>query len=276
MASPTSDPLLATPTSPSASVPEAAPALFDGHADYLLRIADTPLVLAQRLAEWVGAAPTLEEEMALANFALDLLGQATLVLDHAARMYDDGRSADDLAFLRTDREFTNLLLAELPIGDFAVTIVRQVLYEAWASVWWPALATSADPQLAGIAAKAARETSYHLDHSVGWLVRLADGTDESRARVAAAIELLWPFFGECLLADELDQRAAAAGVAPLPSSLADALLARIADIFAAAQLPVPDDAYWQRGGRQGLHTEHLGHLLAEMQVLQRQHPGAIW
>ena len=244
---------------------------------HLERIADSALVLAQRLGQLVGSAPTLEEEMALANVALDLLGQATMVYEHAATLAADGRSADDFAYLRDERAFRNLLLCERPNGDFAHVVVRSVLYETYAWPMWSALTASSDETLAAIAGKAVKETAYHVRHAGDWLARLGDGTDESRARVEAALADLWPYAGEALLDDDVDIAVAEAGIAPLNASLAAARGEQVAALFAAATLQVPaDEAWWQQGGRQGMHTEHLGHLLAELQSLARMHPGAKW
>jgi ring-1,2-phenylacetyl-CoA epoxidase subunit PaaC len=243
----------------------------------LLRVADTPLVLAQQLGAWVGSAPTLEEELALANIALDLLGQATLVLERAADIEGAGRDADALAFLRDAGDFRNLLLAERPNGDFAHTIFRQLMYECWAAELWQALTASSDEMLAGIAGKAVLETRYHLEHVGGWFVRLADGTDESRRRMDAAIEALWPYVREPFAdTDEVDEVVAAAGIVPLAAQLEPAWLARVTEWFAAAGLQAPKHGHVHTGGRFGRHTEGLGHILAELQFLQRAYPGAVW
>ncbi len=245
---------------------------------YLLRLGDSTLVLSHRLTEWVAHAPTLEEEMAIANIALDLLGQARALLTHAGAVEDAGRDEDALAYHRDAGGFRNLLLVEQPNGDFAQTVLRQFLYDAYAVELWTLLAaTSAEQTLRGIAAKAVTESTYHVAHSGEWVVRLGDGTDESHARVGAALEELWPFTGELFMTDEIDAAVAAEGVAPPASQLAGPWRARVEDVLGRATLPVPSSEAWmQRGGKQGRHTEHLGPLLAQMQFLQRAYPGTTW
>jgi ring-1,2-phenylacetyl-CoA epoxidase subunit PaaC len=242
----------------------------------LLRVGDSCLVLAQRLTAWCGHAPALEEDIALANVALDLLGQARGLLTRAGELEGAGRGEDALAYLRDDTEYRNLLLVEQPNGDFGHTMLRQLLFDAWAVELWPALAGSADEVVAGIAAKAAKESAYHLKHSSGWVVRLGDGTEESHRRMVAALERLWPYAAEAFLDDDVDVAAAQAGLVPLPSTLLPAYRKRVEAVLLDATLPVPPDPWWQRGGRQGLHSEHLSRLLAEMQVVHRAHPGAQW
>jgi ring-1,2-phenylacetyl-CoA epoxidase subunit PaaC len=242
----------------------------------VLRLGDTCLVLAQRLSGWCGHAPALEEDIALANIALDLLGQARGLLTRAGELEGAGRDEDRLAYLRDAPEFRNLLLAEQPNGDFAHTVVRHFLWDCFAVELWPALATSSDEALAGIAAKAAKEATYHLRHSSSWVVRLGDGTEESRARTLAALDDLWPYAGEALLDDDVDRAAADAGLVPLPSSLEPGWRKRVAEVLVEATLPVPPDPWWQRGGKQGRHSEALTYLLGEMQVLHRADPDAQW
>lgn len=242
----------------------------------LLRVGDSCLVLAQRLTAWCGHAPALEEDIALANVALDLLGQARGLLTRAGELEGAGRDEDALAYLRDDTEYRNLLLVEQPNGDFGHTMLRQLLFDAWAVELWPALAMSSDEVVAGIAAKAAKESAYHLRHSSGWVVRLGDGTDESHRRMVAALESLWPYAAEAFLDDVVDVAAAEAGLVPLPSTLLPAYRKQVESVLLDATLPVPPDPWWQRGGRQGLHSEHLSRLLAELQVVHRAHPGAQW
>jgi ring-1,2-phenylacetyl-CoA epoxidase subunit PaaC len=246
------------------------------HCRYVLRLADTNLVLAQRLGEWVGHAPALEEDLGLANVALDLLGQARLLLAHAGALEGRGRGEDALAYLREESEYLNLTLVEQPNGDFGETIVRQFLFDAWQLGLYEALATSKDGPLGAIAAKGSREAAYHLRYSAGWLVRLGDGTGESRSRVAASLERLWPFTNELFDGDEVDRAVASAGIGPLPESLRDGWSRRVDATLAEATLDRPGPAPFAWYGKQGRHSEHLGYLLAEMQSLHRAHPGANW
>jgi ring-1,2-phenylacetyl-CoA epoxidase subunit PaaC len=248
----------------------------DHAVEALLRVGDSCLVLAQRLTAWCGHAPALEEDIALANVALDILGQARGVLTRAGEIEGAGRDEDALAYLRDAPDYRNLLLVEQPNGDYGVTMLRQLLFDAWAMELWPALTSSSDPVLAGIAGKAAKEAAYHVRHSASWVVRLGDGTEESHRRMVAALDLLWPYAGEAFLDDEVDVAAAESGLMPLPSTLAPSYRKRVEAVLAEATLPLPPDPWWQRGGRQGQHTEHLSHLLAEMQVVHRAHPGASW
>ncbi len=251
-------------------------ATTDDAVEALLRIGDSCLVLAQRLTAWCGHAPALEEDIALANVALDVLGHARAMLTRAGELEGAGRTEDDLAYLREAPDFRNALLVEQPNGDFAHTIVRQFLFDAWSVPLWQGLTASTDAQVAGIAGKAAKEVAYHLRHSSGWVVRLGDGTPESHARMQTAVADLWPYAGEVFLDDDVDTRAAQSGLAPLPSSLEPAFRRTVLETFTEATLQAPEDPWWQRGGRQGRHSEHLTYLLAEMQVVHRAHPGASW
>ena len=246
------------------------------HGRYVLRLADTNLVLAQRLGEWVGHAPALEEDLGLANVSLDLLGQARLLLAHAGQLEGRGRDEDALAFLREESEFCNLTLVEQPNGDFGDTIVRQCLFDAWQIEFYEKLAQSKDEKLAAIAAKGTREALYHLRYSGGWLIRLGDGTAESRGRAEASLARLWPFTNELFDGDDVDRSIAAAGIGPAPESLSDGWSRRIDEVLAAATLARPAAAAFGWYGKQGRHSEHLGYLLAEMQSLHRAHPGAAW
>ena len=243
---------------------------------YLLRLGDTSLVLGQRLAEWVGHSPALEEDLGLANLSLDLIGQARLLLSYAGELEGQGRDEDALAFLRDAPAFVNLTLAEQPNGDFGRTIVRQFLLDAWQLEVYEALLNSSDARLAGIAAKAIKETRYHLRFSSGWLVRLGDGTEESHRRVQEALNELWRFTVELFAADEVDDALVAAGVAPDLVELRGRWSARIDEVLREATLARPADVPYQWFGKRGVHTEHLGHMLAEMQHLQRTYPGAQW
>ena len=248
----------------------------DAHCRYVLRLADTSLVLGQRLSEWIGHAPALEEDLGLANLSLDLIGQARLLLTYAGELEGGGRDEDALAFLRDAPEFMNLTLAEQPSGDFAHTIVRQWLIDAWQLEVYGALEHSRDTRLAAIAAKALRETRYHHRFSSGWLVRLGDGTTESRRRTQGALDELWRFTPELFSPDEVDERMSRARIAPPLPELAPRWSARVDEALRAATLtrPAPQPYPWH--GKRGVHTEHLGHMLAQMQHLQRTYPGARW
>jgi ring-1,2-phenylacetyl-CoA epoxidase subunit PaaC len=252
------------------------PALEEARCRYVLRLADTSLVLGQRLAEWIGHAPALEEDLGLANLSLDLIGQARLLLSYAGELEGRGRDEDALAFLRDAPEFVNLTLAEQPNGDFGHTIVRQWLIDAWQLEIYAGLEHSADIRLAAIAAKALRETLYHYRFSSGWLVRLGDGTPESHARMRRALDELWRFTAELFAPDEIDERVSAAGIAPALADLEPRWSARIDAALRAATLARPATQPYPWHGKRGVHTEHLGHLLGEMQHLQRTYPGARW
>ncbi|MBI2995044.1 MAG: phenylacetate-CoA oxygenase subunit PaaC [Gammaproteobacteria bacterium] len=245
-------------------------------SEYLLRLADNALISGQQLAAWVGHGPELEEEMAMANFALDYIGQARMLYTYAGEVEGKGRSEDELAFLRDGMDFRNVLLVEQPNGDFAQTIARQFLYESWYLPLLEALAISTDRRLAEIAACAVREIRYHLRHARMWLVRLGDGTDESRQRMQTAIDLLWPCTGELFAADAIDEWAAETGLGPHPGSLRPAWDAKVGAAIEEATLKRPVSDWVARGGRRGRHTEHLGYLLAEMQFLQRAYLAANW
>lgn len=246
------------------------------HVAYVLRLADSNLVLAQRLGEWVGHAPALEEDLALANIALDLLGQARFLLTHAGELEGKGRDEDALAFLREEREFLNFTLVEQPNGDFGDTIVRQFLYDAWQVEHYGQLAASRDPRLAAISAKALRESTYHLRFSAGWVVRLGDGTDESHRRVQQALEHLWPHTTELCEADDLDREMLGAGIGADLAAVRTGWDRRVNGTIAEATLTRPADRPWRWFGKRGVHGEHLGRLLAQMQSLHRAHPGARW
>ncbi|HYC09623.1 MAG TPA: 1,2-phenylacetyl-CoA epoxidase subunit PaaC [Steroidobacteraceae bacterium] len=243
---------------------------------YVLRLADTALVLGQRLSAWIGHAPALEEDLGLANLALDLIGQARLLLAYAGELEGRGRDEDALAFLRDAPEFANLTLAEQPNGDFGHTVVRQWLIDTWQLEIYQGLTTSRDTRLAAIAAKALKETRYHHRFSSGWLARLGDGTEESHARVQGALDELWRFTAELFTPDEIDERMHAAGIAPALPELALGWSARIDQDLAAATLRRPAVQPYPWHGKRGVHSEHLGHLLGEMQHLQRTYPGAQW
>ncbi len=243
--------------------------------EYLLRLGDDRLVLGHRLSEWCGHGPVLEEDIALANVALDLIGQATHFLHLAGQVEAKGRDEDALAYFRDAIDYRNVNLVELPNGDYGRTIVRQFLFDAWSVLLLERLEHAAHAELGGIAAKAYKEARYHLRHSGEWVLRLGDGTGESHRRVQTALDDLWPYTGELFAADEVD-RSLAGTIAPDPSALQTAWREVVSDVVCRATLTLPADGYMHAGGRQGRHTEHLGHLLAEMQILARSHPGAKW
>lgn len=243
---------------------------------YVLQRADDALVLGHRLSEWCGHAPLMEEDMALSNMALDLIGQARALYSYAAAVEGAGRDEDAYAYLRDERAYGNLLLVERPNGDFASTMVRQLLYAAYADPYWQRLSASTDPTLAAIAAKAKKEAAYHLRHAAEWVIRLGDGTAESHARAQAALDDLWPYTGELFEASPSERELAAAGIVPEPGTMRPAWRATVAQVAGTATLQVPADGWMQSGGRDGRHSEHLGHLLAVLQHMQRSHPGATW
>lgn len=243
---------------------------------YTLRRADDALVLGHRLSEWCGHAPMLEEDMALANMGLDLIGQARELYSYAAQAEGKANTEDTLAYLRDTPQYRNLLLVEQPNGDFARTMVRQMFYSAFADPYWRAMMASNDATLAAIAAKSEKESAYHLRHSAEWVIRLGDGTDESHRRTQAAIDDLWAFTGELFHADDADAELIAQGVAIDPESLRETWVATVSDVARRATLTLPQSPWMQKGGRSGTHTEHLGFLLADLQYLQRTYPGATW
>jgi ring-1,2-phenylacetyl-CoA epoxidase subunit PaaC len=248
------------------------PALFL----YTLRLADNALILGHRLSEWIGHAPLLEEELALGNVALDFIGQARALYGYAGEVEGKGRDEDALAYLRDAPDFRNILLVEQPNSDFAHTIVRQFLYSAFMHPLWRALTRSRDATLAAIAAKAEKEVAYHLRHASEWLIRLGDGTAESHRRAQAALDELWPYAGEMFESDAVEQALIAGGIAADPAPLHEDWQRRVDSVLAEATLTKPAGTWMQSGGRSGRHSEHLGHLLAEMQFLQRAYPGATW
>ena len=243
---------------------------------YTLRLGDTSLVLGHRLSEWCGHAPELEEDIALTNVALDLVGHARMLLTYAGELEGKGRDEDRLAYRRDVFDYRNHLLVEQPNRDFGHTIVRQFLHDAWAVELYERLCASKDETLAGIAAKAVKEVRYHVRHSGDWLVRLGDGTDVSHAKVADALGRLWPYTGEMFERDEAEQALVAAGIVPDPARLKAAWAARVEAVLEEATLNRPADGWMQKGGRRGEHSEHLGYLLAEMQFLPRAYPDATW
>lgn len=268
------------------------------HFSFLLHLADNALILGQRNAEWTGHGPVLEQDIALTNISLDLIGQARNLYAHAAALYnemDDAAKAsvehllprpwkvydrelqeDDLAFLRDERQYLNLLITELPKGDWAFTILRQAFFSAYQKALYGQLLQGADVQLAGIAEKSLKEVAYHLRWSSEWVIRLGDGTAESNRRIHTALEELWPFTGELFTETDLEQDAAGAGVVIDMESIKVQWLQTISGVFDQAGLAIPEAAAVQQGGKEGKHTEQMGYLLAEMQYLQRAYPNATW
>lgn len=247
-----------------------------GLVDYLLALGDDALVTAQRLGWWVSRAPELEEDLALANIGLDQLGQARMLLTHAGDVEGAGRTEDDLAYFRDERDFRNVALVERRMDDFGVAMARLLVLSAYQRELYAALRASSDPTLAAIAAKAVKEVTYHLDHAEHWVLRLGDGTDESHRRMQAALEAEWPFVAELFDGSFVAPELLASGIAVDPATLAAPALDRVRLTVEAATLRVPDVAPAVVAGRRGRHTEELGYLLAEMQHLARSHPGARW
>lgn len=248
----------------------------DAAVQYLLRIGDTALILAQRLAEWCGHAPVLEEDIALANMALDLLGQARAVLTHAGALEGAGHDEDQLAFLREERDYRNVTLVELPRGDFAFTMLRNVVMATFFRQLWEQLTHSGDEELAAIAGKAIKEARYHQQHAADWVVRLALGTDESRRHMETALADLWRFTAELFASDAVDEAAHASGLGPRWGDLKDAWLLEMTQILDQAELVLPAPTPFLSTGKRGVHSEHMGFVLAEMQYLQRAYPGGVW
>ena len=248
----------------------------DPSVRYLLRLGDTCLVHAQRLGEWCGHAPIIEEDIALTNIALDLIGQARGILTRAGQIGGQQFDEDQLAFLREERDYLNPTLVELPRGDFAVTTVRNLMVAALLELLWTRLQASSDAEVAAVAGKAVKEARYHHRHAADWLVRLGDGTAESRRRIEAALERLWPYSRELFQSDAIDDAAAASGLGPRWAELRDPWIAAMRDALDAAGLAMPTETAFLSSGRLGIHSEHMGHMLAEMQYLQRSYPGGAW
>ncbi|CAN5293713.1 phenylacetate-CoA oxygenase subunit PaaC [soil metagenome] len=247
---------------------------------YLLRLGDTCLILAQRLAEWCGHAPILEEDIAMSNMALDLVGQARAVLTRAGELEASsggaGHDEDQLAFLRDERDYFNLTLAELPRGDFAFTVLRNLALSTLLKLLWERLGASSDSELAAIAGKAVKEARYHQQHAADWVVRLGDGSEESARRMAEEMRTLWPYTAEIFEADAVDEHAVATGLGPRWADLRDDWQAEVSGVLAEAGVAMPKPSAFRSTGKQGRHSEHMGYILAEMQHLQRSFPGGVW
>jgi len=242
----------------------------------LTRLGDNTLILGHRVSEWCGHSPVLEEDIALANMALDMIGQTQLWLGLAGEVEGQGRDADALAFHRDAWDFRNLLLVERPNGDFGLTLMRQFLFDAWHAPMLNALVGSSDARIAEIAAKAGKEVAYHIERSADLVIRLGDGSEESHTRMQAALDRLWGYTGEAFIGDATDARLAEAGIMPSPESLRGAWDETVNHVLAEATLTRPDSNFAHQGGKQGRHSEHMGHILTSMQWLQRAYPGAKW
>lgn len=251
--------------------------MSDQKFEYLLRLGDNALVLSQRLSEWCGKGPALEEDMALTNVALDLIGQARFWFSYAGEIEGAGRDEDKIAFLRDAKDFRNLLLVEQPNGNYADTMARQFFFDAWHYLLLQKLTASSDLRIAGIAEKSLKEVSYHVRRSGDLVVRLGDGTEQSHAKMQAAINDMWMYTGELFQSDAVEDAMVAQGIAPDPASLRDPWLRYVGEILREATLILPPQNAWmQKGGKQGVHSENLGYILAEMQFLQRAYPNANW
>ncbi len=251
--------------------------LNDSLFEYCLRLGDDRVVLGQRMAEWCGKAPIIEEDLALANISLDLFGQAILFLKYAAELEGKGNDEDKLAFFRNERQYKNLLLVEQPNNDFAFTIAKQFFYDCYEYYFYSELANSKNETLAAIAAKSVKETIYHLRHSSEWMLRLGDGTDESHSKVQNAVNHLWSFTGEMFEMDSVDEYLLNEGIGVDLSKVKTLWTSKVSEILSKATLEIPsEDTFMIVGGRKGIHTEYLGHLLSEMQILPRTYPGAKW
>ncbi len=244
--------------------------------EYLLRLGDNALILGHRLSEWCGHSPAIEEDLALSNIALDLIGQTQLWLNLAGEVEGKGRDANKLAYLRDTREFRNVLLVEQPNGDFAVTMARQFYFDAWHYLLLRELTGSKDSRIAEIAAKALKEVTYHLERSREWVIRLGDGTEESHRRMQAALDDLWMYTGELFETDEIEQDLVRASIAPDVSILYEPWLGLMRATAEEATLTLAQPSWAQRGGKKGIHSEHLGYILADLQFLQRAYPNATW
>lgn len=250
--------------------------LKDALFNYTLRLGDTSLILAQRLSEWTGHGPFLEEDLALTNIALDIFGRAKSLLEYAAKIEDKGRTEDDLAFYRSDREYYNLLITEQPNGDYAKTILRQSLIDCFDLMFYTELSKSKDATLAGIAAKSIKEISYHKRHSFSWVMRFGNGTEESFNRLQQGLNDIWAYSGEMFEMDEVDALLVKEGIAVDLNTLKPLWEKEIVDLFEKANIKIPETPFMQKGSRKALHSEHLSYILAEMQSIPRMHPGAKW
>lgn len=244
--------------------------------EYTLRLGDDSLILGHRLSEWCGTGPILEEDIAMTNFSLDLIGQATSFLKYAGEVEGKGRSEDDLAYLRIDREYKNLLLVEQPNGDFGDTMVRQFFFDTYRYLLFSKLIHSTDETIKGIAEKSLKETKYHLKHSSEWVIRLGDGTEESHRRVQESVNTLWRYTAELFYTDQCDEKLTIEGIIPDLSSIEEEWLKHVKMILDEATLTIPENNWKFQGGRVGSHSEHLGYILTELQYVQRAYPNMEW
>lgn len=244
--------------------------------EYLLRLGDDSLILGHRLSEWCGHGPILEEDIALTNIALDLVGQATTLLEYAGKVEGKGRDENDLAFLRFDRDYRNSLLVEQPNGDFGMTILRQFFFDAYRLPLWEALTKSTDEQLQAIAQKSLKETKYHYRHSGEWVIRLGDGTEESHQRIQTSLDKLWRYTADLFTNDDVQKSLEESGVGANMDALKSSWNKSVTSVLTEATLKIPENNWEMTGGRHGKHSEHLGYLLAEMQYMQRAYPGMEW
>lgn len=244
--------------------------------EYLLRIGDDSLIIGQRLSEWCGHGPILEEDIAMSNIALDFIGQATTIFEYAAEIESKGRTADDLAFLRFDREYKNLILLEQPNGDFGMTMMRQFLFDSFRKLLFESLISSTDDRISAFSFKSLKETKYHLKHSSEWVIRLGDGTNESHKRIQDSLDILWRYTSELFYEDDIDIELKSSHIIPNMKEIKDAWYKNVKEIFSLATLTIPDNNWEYGEGRRGVHSEHLGYILTELQYMQRAYPGMEW
>ena len=244
--------------------------------EYILRLGDDSLIIGHRLSEWCGHGPVLEEDIAMTNLSLDFIGQATSLLKYAGEVEGKGRTEDDLAYLRFDREYKNVLLVEQPNGDFGMTMMRQFLFDAYRKLLYERLVDAKDETLAAIAEKSLKETKYHLKHSSEWVIRLGDGTEESNRRIQDSLDTLWRYTTEFFYHDEVDSELIATGIIPSMDGLEEEWNSLVCDVIMEATLEIPTNNWKHEGGRNGMHSEHLGYILAELQYMQRSYPGLEW
>jgi ring-1,2-phenylacetyl-CoA epoxidase subunit PaaC len=244
--------------------------------EYLIRLGDDSLILGHRMSEWCGHGPILEEDIAMTNISLDLIGQATNLLKYAGEVEGKGRDEDELAFLRFDRDYKNVLLVEQPNGDFGMTMMRQFLFDAYRKPLFEALVNSSDEQLSAIAVKSLKETKYHLKHSAEWVIRLGDGTEESKLRVQESLDTLWRYTDELFFTDDIEKELLENGMSADLEEIKVAWMETVNQVLSEATLNIPDHGWQHDGGRRGMHSEHLGYILAELQYMQRAYPGMEW